>query len=98
MGTVKRLYVLVNKRLNSVYGCVQGGHAVAQWLLEHPQQKWNNQYLIYLWADIEHWGEKLDSLSIKYSAFHEPDMNGTVTAIAVEDDSGLMFQSLKLVE
>ena len=98
MGTVKRLYVLVNRRLNSVYGCVQAGHAVAQWLLEHPQQNWNNQYLIYLWADIERWSEKLDSLGIKYSAFHEPDMNGTVTAIAVQDDSGLMFQSLKLVE
>ena len=90
--------MLVNRRLNSVYGCVQAGHAVAQWLLEHPQQNWNNQYLIYLWADIERWSEKLDSLGIKYSAFHEPDMNGTVTAIAVQDDSGLMFQSLKLVE
>lgn len=95
---MKRLYVLVNKRLNPVYGCVQGGHAVAQWLLDNPGQKWNNQYLIYLWADTERWVDRFDSLGIKYSAFKEPDMNGTVTAIAVQDDTGLLFQSLKVVE
>lgn len=95
---MKRLYVLVNKRLNPVYGCVQGGHAVAQWLLDNPGQKWNNQYLIYLWADTERWVDRFDNLGIKYSAFKEPDMNGTVTAIAVQDDTGLLFQSLKVVE
>ena len=88
----------MNRRLNSVYGCVQGGHAVAQYMLENPGSTWKNEYLIYLWADIEKWMEKLDYLGIKYSAFHEPDMNGTVTAIAVQDDTGLMFQSLKVVE
>ena len=33
---MKRLYVLIDQKLDVVYGCVQGGHAVAQWLLEHP--------------------------------------------------------------
>ena len=32
----KRLYILIDNSLEPVYGCVQGGHAVAQWLLEHP--------------------------------------------------------------
>ena len=95
---MKRLYVLVNKRLNPVYGCVQGGHAVAQFLLDNPNQQWNNEYLIYLWADTDRWAEKFDTLGIKYSAFKEPDMNGTITAIAVQDDTGLLFQNLKLVE
>ena len=36
----RRLYVLIDKSLEPVYGCVQGGHALAQWLLEHPNQKW----------------------------------------------------------
>mgnify|MGYP003177818456 CR=1 FL=1 len=31
---MKRLYVLIDQKLDAVYGCVQGGHAVAQWLLE----------------------------------------------------------------
>lgn len=95
---MKRLYVLVSKRLNPIYGCVQGGHAVAQWLLDNPNQKWNNQYLIYLWADTDKWTSKFDSLGIKYSAFKEPDLNGSITAIAVQEDTGLLFQSLKLVE
>jgi hypothetical protein len=50
---MKRLYVLVNKRLSPVYGCVQGGHAVAQWLLDNPGQTWNNNFLIYLYADTD---------------------------------------------
>ena len=52
---MKRLYVLVNKRLSPVYGCVQGGHAVAQWLLDNPGQTWNNNFLIYLYADTDKW-------------------------------------------
>lgn len=94
----KRLYVLVNKRLNSIYGCVQGGHAVAQWLLDNPKQKWNNEYLIYLWADTDRWISKFDELGIRYSAFREPDLNGTVTAIALQEDTGLLFQSLETIK
>ena len=45
--TMKRLYVLVNKKLAPIYGCVQGGHAVAQFMLENPKQDWNNNFLIY---------------------------------------------------
>ena len=41
---MQRLYVLISNKLDSIYGCVQGGHAVAQWLLEHPNQEWNNNY------------------------------------------------------
>lgn len=50
---MKKLYVLIDQKLDAVYGCVQGGHAVAQWLLEHPNQDWNNNYLIYLYADLD---------------------------------------------
>ncbi len=53
MTDAKRLYVLVNNRLNSVYGCVQGGHAVAQYMIETPKQSWDNEYLIYLWANVD---------------------------------------------
>jgi hypothetical protein len=95
---MKRLYVLVNKRLSPVYGCVQAGHAVAQWLLDNPDQTWNNNFLIYLYADTDKWMEMLEERGIKYSAFKEPDLNGTVTAIALEENTGLMFQTLKPVE
>lgn len=94
----KRLYVLVNKRLSAVYGCVQAGHAVAKFVMENPEQKWNNEYLIYLWADTAYWLNKFEELGIACTPFQEPDLNGTVTAIAVQEDTGLLFQGLKLVE
>lgn len=79
-----------------VYGCVQGGHAVAQWLLEHPNQNWNNNYLIYLYADLDKWRVRLDLTNKDYSIFREPDLNNQLTAIALQDD-GRMFKKLKLV-
>ena len=93
----KRLYVLISNNLSPVYGCVQGGHAVAQYLLEHPKQTWNNQYLIYLYANLNTWKRRLDIMGLDYSAFREPDLNNDLTAIAVEDE-GKMFKNLKLVE
>lgn len=67
---MKRLYVLIDQKLDVVYGCVQGGHAVAQWLLEHPNQNWNNNYL---YADLDKWRVRLD-------------LNNQLTAIALQDD------------
>lgn len=83
-------------KFNGWYGCVQGGHAVAQWLLEHPNQNWNNNYLIYLYADLDKWRVRLDLTNKDYSIFREPDLNNQLTAIALQDD-GRMFKKLKLV-
>lgn len=95
---MERLYVLISNDLNPVYGCVQGGHAVAQWLLENEKtQTWNNQYLIYLYADTEKWRKMLDIKSVPYTHFRESDLNGKVTAIAVAND-GHLFRNLKKVE
>ena len=66
---MKRLYVLIDQKLDVVYGCVQGGHAVAQWLLEHPNQNWNNNYLIYLYADLYKCRFILDLTIIYYFFF-----------------------------
>ena len=94
---MKRLYVLIDQSLDPVYGCVQGGHAVAQYLLDNKEtQDWNNNYLIYLYADIEKWSRKLKRLNRKFSVFHEPDLGNVPTAIAIED-GGRLFRNLKLV-
>lgn len=92
----KKLYVLIDETLNNVYGCVQGGHAVAQYLLEHPNQTWNNNYLIYLKCNLAEWIEKLQHRDKDFSIFYEPDLNNSATAVAVED-SGRLFRKLKLV-
>ena len=94
---MKRLYVLVNKKLNPIYGCVQGGHAVAQFMIENPTQRWNNDFLIYLYADVDKWHNKLKAMGVNHSVFKEPDLNNTITAIACQDDSGELFKSLQTV-
>lgn len=91
-----KLYILVDDSLKPVYGCVQGGHAVAQWLLEHPTQNWNNNYLIYLSANVRKWKSKLDLLGIDYSKFNEPDLDNKTTALAIQGHESL-FKRLRTV-
>ena len=97
MENNRRLYVLVDKSLEPVYGCVQGGHAVAQWLLEHPNQKWDNSYLIYLYANVNLYKMKLVMSDRDFLEFKEPDLNYKVTALACEDD-GEFFKNLHTVK
>ena len=78
-----KLYVLCDKNLNPIYGAVQGGHAIAQWLIEHGQSKWSNEYLIYLSVDINEWKQLLDIYGIVYSEFHEPDLDNQLTSMAI---------------
>jgi hypothetical protein len=35
MKEKNKLYILTDKTLDPIYGAVQGGHAVAEWLLEN---------------------------------------------------------------
>lgn len=98
MKMPKKLYVLVNRKLNPVYGCVQGGHALAQWMLENPNQTWNNEFLIYLYADVDKWASKLSQMGVPFSTFKEPDLNNSITALACRDDTGELFKNLHLVK
>ena len=68
--------------LNPIYAAVQSGHAVAQWLLEHPSQTWNNSYLIYVKATADRLTYLLEKLG--GVAFYEPDLDGKMTAVAIE--------------
>ena len=88
---------MIDKELDSIYGCVQGGHVVAEWLLKHPRQDWNNSYLIYVSADVLTWKEKLDILEIDYTEFREPDLNNKVTALAILNNDRL-FKKLRLIK
>ena len=97
------LYILIDKTLDPIYGAVQGGHAVAEWLLEHyniefnkcaceeqPKWKWNNDYLVYLKVDIEKWKNLLwrfDPSKYQWTWFDEPDLNNKTTAIAIHENS-----------
>ena len=50
---MQRLYVLISNKLDPIYGCVQGGHVVAEWLLQHPNQNWNNNYTEFKEPDLD---------------------------------------------
>ena len=93
----KRLYILIDKTLEPVYGCVQGGHAVAAYLLEHPKQTWNNSYLIYLKCNLYSMKRRLIELGKDISESREPDLGNKLTAIAIED-SGKLFRTLHTVK
>lgn len=99
---MKRLYVLVRKDLHPIYACVQGGHAVAEFAINHPGafKEWMNGYLIYLnggaYRSMLGW---LDKLTLEYpdlswSVFKEPDLDGQITAIAVYCD-GRIFERVR---
>lgn len=95
MEKKNKLYVLIDKSLDTVYGCVQGGHAVAQWLLEHDYG-WKNEYLIYLSADVNKWKSKLSFYGIDFTEFKEPDLGNRTTSLAVLGHDKL-FKKLKLI-
>lgn len=92
-----RLYILIKDDLKLSYQGVQGGHAVAQYLLENPNQTWNNNYLIYLQVkNLDLWKMKLNDKNIQFTEFKEPDLDNETTAIAVKHD-GSIFKNLRLI-
>lgn len=76
------MYVLVRNDLSKSQQGVQGGHALAQYALEHPDnfKQWNNRTIVYLKMSYE------DLLTLQpksaHSQFCEPDIGNQLTAIA----------------
>lgn len=95
----KKLYVLVSDKLTSIYGAVQGGHAVAQYMLDNSRKKnkWKNETIVYLKCNIKIIKTKLDIRGLDYSSWYEPDLDNELTAIAIYDD-GYIFRNLKLLK
>lgn len=110
---VVKMYVLVREDLEPIHRTVQGGHAVAQYLLEHKDklektsdngviQRWNNGYMVYLGIKDEYeltkWEAKLKDAGKAFSTFVEPDWGEpTKTAIACVD-FGEIFSNLSLLK
>lgn len=92
-----KLYILIDKKLDPIYGAVQGGHAVAKWMQynveiqfnkfaceDQAHWKWENNYLIYLAVDIKKWWKLLNEYEAEsFERFCEPDLDNRMTSIAV---------------
>jgi hypothetical protein len=94
---MEKLFVLIRDELAPAHQAVQGGHAVAQWMLEHPEPSWNNGILVYLRVkNMPLWYHKLQKFGYDYSEFREPDMGNIITAIAVQGPDET-FSKLQLI-
>ena len=90
------MFVLVRNDLSKSQQGVQGGHALAQFALEHPERfrEWGNHTIVYLKVDYEWLQSHIPE--IESSAFYEPDIGNQLTAKAVFSD-GKDYQDLKLM-
>jgi len=91
----QKMYILCNRRLATTYAAVQGGHAIAQWILEHPGQYDPNITLVYLNCRTDKKLEEMIEHNYDFSVFKEPDLGNTITAIACLGDKDLLFTRLK---
>ena len=83
---MKKLYVVVRKDLSKSQQAVQGGHALAEYVLRNRDDDWDNGTLVYLGIRDENelisLTKKLECDRIRHISFREPDIGDQMTAIA----------------
>jgi hypothetical protein len=87
-----KLYLVTRADISPGYQAVQSCHAIRQFVSEHPDVDscWfkDSNYLALLSVDDEIELMRLlvsaHDVGLKTSAFHEPDVGGKITAIAIE--------------
>lgn len=91
--------MLVRLDLTKAQQAVQGGHALARYLLNVPND-WPNGTLVYLGVKneihMEKWMYALDELGIEYKKWMEPDMNNQITALAAYTERDI-FRRLECI-
>ena len=96
-----KMYCIIRKDMKPSYQACQGGHAIAEYFIEHGKHEtWDNGTMIYLKAKSEsHLLKIKDELAkdgIKHSTFIEPDIGHEHTALACID-TGERFKTLSLL-
>ncbi len=81
------MFILVRSDLSKSQQGVQGGHALAQFMLSYPDlaEEWNNQTIVYLKTDhetIQRYEVILPLGDVNTTSFREPDIGNQLTALA----------------
>lgn len=96
---MEKMYVLIRKDLSKSQQAVQGGHALAEFLLTYPDNTWSNGTLVYIGVPnlsvLRDWVVDLENLDKNYVTFYEPDIKQQ-TALAVLNDGSLFEDEMLL--
>jgi hypothetical protein len=97
---MEKMYVLIRSDLSKSQQAVQGGHVVAEYIIQHGNTSWKNGVLVYLIVpyeiDLIKAAERLTEKGHKIVSFYEPDIN-EVTAIAIVTDDEDLFKDVLLL-
>ena len=96
-----KLYIIVSKALSVGLKCAQACHALRLFGESYPEidQNWydnSNNIVVLQHEDIPSMAELLGDLGLNLSCFHEPDMDGAMTAICVEPAGKKSLRKLEL--
>lgn len=91
----EKLYAITRADLPTGLRTAQVGHALIQWTLEHGQPP--ESLVILQVADVAALRCVYDLLHGRVVAFHEPDLDGALTAIAAGPEHRRALSSLPLL-
>ena len=96
-----KLFVVVDKTLTTGLKAAQGIHAAFAFAREYPvlstywQQEHNN--IVVLESDaLVVLAARLEAAGFRLSRFHEPDLDGQLTALCIEPGAAKMLSNLPL--
>lgn len=104
-----RLYVLsradlIGNATTKGYQAAQATHAAVAYILKYPEQTWNNEWLIVVSVEdeerLEYYSWKAQKKGLPVAEWREPDLEDTLTAIAVEikeERDAELFKKLPLL-
>lgn len=82
-----KMYIIIRDDLSKSQQAVQGGHALAAFMLSYPDlaEEWGNHTIVYLKTDYEKLQLLKDLLPLadmNIASFYEPDIGNQLTAFA----------------
>jgi peptidyl-tRNA hydrolase len=97
---MKRMYVIVREDLTKSQKTVQCIHAVSELLLKGKSNNWNNGKVVCLKVrnefELNLIANRLNLDGIGFEFFKEPDLNSSLTSIALISENK-MFEELELL-